>query len=377
MRAQRSQRKNKTAPICGDGSTKCRWDPDGDLFMDSDGVVHAKPLGSRLHALYAARGTDTAPSGRRRGAVLLHGAARTFVLAPVHGAVRAHVVESFADSLGAPCDVFAAVSLYDERTARPRRAEASAFRNASRSQLLRALHALSPASSGRRRPHSSIAWSMLHFDCAPPTRRFDEACTRSNKRAGFKHTPTMVIQATQIEAAYELLRREAAPRSVADAYDWVLRTRPDMWWAEPPRWTSLLASRVPKTYGKRAYTLCTDCIQLIPSEQAAVLLSPRSRVVCGDPDGSVVGSGGGMTITQQDREQQWRNRGPRTACCNHFEGFHTQCVLNGTASAAANWPAFLLRDFHYNVSCASTASCPQPLLPAAVSFIRRAGGYAP
>ena len=75
---------------------------------------------------------------------------------------------------------------------------------------------------------------MLHFDCAPPTRRFDEACTRSNKRAEFKHTPTMVIQATQIEAAYELLRREAAPRSVADAYDWVLRTRPDMWWAEPP-----------------------------------------------------------------------------------------------------------------------------------------------
>lgn len=247
MRAQRSQRKNKTAPICGDGSTKCRWDPDGDLFMDSDGVVHAKPLGSRLHALYAARGTATAPSGRRRGAVLLHGAARTFVLAPVHGAFRAHVVKSFADSLGAPCDVFAAVSLYDERTARPRRAEASAFRNASRSQLLRALHALSPASPGRRRPQSSIAWSMLHFDCAPPTRRFDEACTRSNKRAGFKHTPTMVIQATQIEAAYELLRREAAPRSVADAYDWVLRTRPDMWWAEPPRWTALLASRVPKT----------------------------------------------------------------------------------------------------------------------------------
>ena len=54
---------------------------------------------------------------------------------------------------------------------------------------------------------------MLHFDCAPPTRRFDEACTRSNKRAGFKHTPTMVIQATQIEAAGMLICGVAAPRA--------------------------------------------------------------------------------------------------------------------------------------------------------------------
>ena len=63
--------------------------------------------GSRLHALYAAR----ALSHRAQMADGVERAAahkRTFVLAPVHGAVRAHVVvQLVADSLGAPCDVFA------------------------------------------------------------------------------------------------------------------------------------------------------------------------------------------------------------------------------------------------------------------------------
>jgi len=92
---------------------------------------------------------------------------------------------------------------------------------------------------------------------------------------------------------------------------------------------------------------------------------------------STRGRRAGAGVSHRSANRAAHRRGPRTACCNHFEGFHTQCVLNGTASATANWPAFLLRDFHYNVSCASTASCPQPLLPAAISFIRRAGGYAP
>ena len=132
-------------------------------------------------------------------------------------------------------------------------------------------------------------------------------------------------------------------------YDWVLRTRPDMYWTAPPQWASLLALRVPKIYA--SHDLCTDCVQLIPAEQAETLLSIKSRIVCGFPDGSVVGGGGGAQLTVQDKKTLWAHRGPRTACCNHFEGFHTECVLNGTARSGANFPAVLLRHNHYNASC--------------------------
>ena len=321
---------------CGDSTTHCRWGHDGDLKMGTDGIVRPKYLGSREHALFSWRGATRSPA--RRGAVLLHGAARTLVLPVVYGGLRHLIVDTLATHLGAPCDVFAAVSLYDDHTAVDKMNMGGHFmnRNTSRGMLVEALRQLVP-----RPEAATLSWRVLAFDCSPPTRRMDDACTRANKRAQFKHTPSMIIQATQIEAAFELLHA-AAQGGVVMEYDWILRTRPDMQWVASPMWGSLLAERLPIIYS--SHTLCTDCVLLLPSEKAEALLRPRSRVVCGFPDGSAFGGGGGGGRNRVSNELTWRHRGPRSACCDHFESFNTQCVFNGTAFTSANWPAILRRD---------------------------------
>lgn len=317
---------------CGDGTTPCRWRSGGDLIMREDGVVVPKPLGSREHVLFSSKAIGRPDSSARRGALLLHGAARTFVLPLLHHSLRHFVIETLTTHLGAPCDVFAAVSMYDPRTTQRN----GRFRTAKRDELVAALNALVPTGWAPRRM-TTLSWSVLDFKCASPAVRMDSACTRLNKRAQFKHTPTMIIQATQIEAALGLLR-SVAWRSVAVEYDWVLRARPDMQWLAAPDWAALLADRRPVLYAAGSgYTLCTDCVMLLPSERAEELLSPKSRVVCGSPDGSIVGSGHGPGTPE------WERRGPRTACCNHFEGFNSQCVLNGTHARNAVFPAVLRR----------------------------------
>ena len=316
-------------------------------MMAADGTVQPKPLGSREHALFSWR--DATSSLARRGAVVLHGAARTLVLRPVHDGLRHLIIDTLATRLGAPCDVFAAVSLFDDRTAVGMNLGGGrAFMNcnASREMLVSALHRLVPNPRA-----ATLSWRKLAFDCLPPTRRMDDACTLAIKRAQFKHTPSMIIQATQIEAAFDLLHAAARGR-VAKDYDWILRTRPDMQWVASPTWPALLAARLPTTY--KSHNLCTDCVLLVPSEQADVLLRPRSRIVCGFPDGSAFGNGGGRNSS--NNELAWRSRGPRSACCNHFEGFNSQCVLNGTAYTSALWPAILRRAAHRYLTD-STETC--------------------
>jgi hypothetical protein len=350
---------------CGDSTTPCRWGHDGDLMAASDGAVRPKPLGSREHALFSWR--DATSSSARRGAVVLHGAARTLVLRPVHDGLRHLIINTLATRLGAPCDVFAAVSLFDDRTAVGMnlgggRAGAFMNRNASREMLVGALRRLVPYPRA-----ATLSWRKLAFDCLPPTRRMDDACTRATKRAQFKHTPSMIIQATQIEAAFDLLHAAASGR-VAKDYDWILRTRPDMQWVASPTWPALLAARLPTTY--KSHDLCTDCLLLVPSEQADALLRPRSRIVCGFPDGSAFGGGGGRDSSSN--ELAWRSRGPRSACCNHFEGFNNQCVLNGTAYTSADWPAILRRAAHRHLTD-GTETC-RNLANREPSYFLRGGG---
>ena len=282
-------------------------------MIASDGTVRPKPLGSREHALFSWR--DATSSLARRGAVVLHGAARTLVLRPVHDGLRHLIIDTLATRLGAPCDVFAAVSLFDDRTAvgmNPGGGRAFMNCNASREMLVSALHRLVPNPRA-----ATLSWRKLAFDCLPPTRRMDDACTLATKRAQFKHTPSMIIQATQIEAAFDLLHAAARGR-VAKDYDWILRTRPDMQWVASPTWPALLAARLPSL---------TICARRPPCTLRAGRCSSPAKVAnrLWLSDGSAFGNGGGRNISNNELAGEVVGLG--SACCNHFEGFNSQCVL--------------------------------------------------